>query len=124
MTHQWIRSNSPGFAGAAIGMLIGVVLFGYGMWSFFEPVPPPLPQSFALLLAGFINVVCCYFTMRKIRVAWSFALALNGTGVLLFLFGAPKVRDAIDANLAIGFIPMLAFLLATALLALAADEFG
>jgi hypothetical protein len=122
MAASWIASKSPGFAGAALGMLIGVGLFGYGMWTFFAPTPTPMPQSIALVVAGFVNWISCFYTMRRIRVAWAFALSLNGTGSVLFLFGAPKVRDAFETNLGIGILPMVLFLATTVLLAAASDE--
>lgn len=124
MTDDWLPSSSPGFIGAAMGMLIGMTLFGYGVWSFFAPDPPPMPQSFALVVAGFVEWTTCFFTMRMVRAAWAFAVSINGTGVLLFLFGTPQVRDAFGVGIGLAFLPAVAFLLVTILLVVSAEDFG
>jgi hypothetical protein len=123
MPREWIQGKSPGFVGATAGILVGLLVFGYGVMSFVDPVPPPLPKSVAMVVLGALEMLLCYFCMRRVRVAWSFAVSLNGVATVIFLFGAPKVRDAFDVNMLLGLLPMAVFLAITALLAAATDDY-
>ena len=120
---DWLESRSPAFVGAGIGMLAGVCLFGYGLWGLFAPEPLPAPLGVALILSGAIEWLCCFLAVRRNRAGWSFALALNGVGAAIFLFGAPKVRDGFDTNLAVGLIPFVAFLTITILFGMSSRDF-
>lgn len=121
---DWIESKSPAFIAAGLGMLAGVCLFGYGVWSMFQPEPPPAPFSVSMALAGAVEWLVCFMAVRRSRAAWSFALALNGTGCAVFLFGAPKVRDGLETSLAIGLAPAVIFLVITILFGMASNEYG
>jgi hypothetical protein len=123
MSGEWIEGKSPAFIGAAAGILVGLLVFGYGIMSFFETVPPPLPKSIAMVGLGFLEMLLCFYSMRRARVAWSFAVSLNGVATVLFLFGAPQVRDAFDVTMVLGLLPMLVFLVITTLLVAAGDEY-
>ncbi|HUH05889.1 MAG TPA: hypothetical protein VML75_28060 [Kofleriaceae bacterium] len=123
MPGDWIEGNSPGFIGAAAGILVGLLVFGYGVMSFMDVSPPPLPKSVAMVVLGFLEMVLCFYAMRRVRVAWSFALSLNATAAVIFLFGAPKVRDAFAIDMVLSLVPTLVFIAITALLAVAAEEY-
>ncbi len=125
MSSEWIPSRSPAFPGALLGMIAGLVAFGFGCLGLFGPESAmPLPQGIALVVGGLINWSTCFFALRRVRLAWAFALSLNGTCILVFIFGAPKVRDAWDTNTAVGYLPAIIFLMITVLLAAASDEYG
>jgi hypothetical protein len=98
-------------------------LLGVALHLFTGDSRSPMPLKFALLAAGVIEAVTCYYTLLRNRVAWSFALALNGTLSLVFLLGAPKVRDAWDISLALGFVPAALFIAIACLLGATSDEF-
>ncbi len=121
---DWIESKSPAFIAAGVGMLAGVCLLGYGAWSMFQPDAPPAPFSVAMALAGAAEWLLCFLAVRRSRAAWSFALAVNGVGFVVFLFGAPKVRDGLDTSLLVGVAPALIFLVITVLFGMASREYS
>lgn len=104
-----------------LGMLAGLATFGYGLMSSFGDAP--LPLAAALVLAGFAGLVACFFASRRNRAAWSFALSLNGTAFVIFLFGTSRVRDGFEVHWLIALAPAVVFLTVTVLLALAAPDY-
>lgn len=125
MSSEWISSKSPAFAGGVLGMMAGLAAFGFGCLGLFGPESTmPLPQAIALVVAGLIDWSSCFFALKRVRLAWAFALSLNGTAVLVFIFGAPKVRDAWHTNMGVGYLPAIIFLSITVLLAISSEEYG
>lgn len=102
-------------AGLVLSSVLGLVLFGYGLYSFTLDVP--LPYSTALVLAGFLAPLLSWYSSQRSRVAWSFLLSLDGTAALVFLFGASRIRDAFDVHLSVGLVPAVLFGIAAALVA-------
>src|SRR5687767_15146292 len=88
-----LPTSSPGAVGAYLGMVFGLGLFGLGVGGKFLSDPLPTPLVLALCLGGALEVVLCWRTLVRSRVAWSFATSLSGTVALICLFGAPKIRD-------------------------------
>lgn len=123
MPGDWIEGKSPGFIGAAAGILVGLLVFGYGIMSFIDVEPPPMPKSIAMVVLGFLQMVLCFYSMRRVRVAWAFAVSLNGVAAVLFLFGAPQVRNAFDVSMVLGLLPTVVFIAITALLVAASNEY-
>jgi hypothetical protein len=120
---DWLESRSPAFIAAAIGMLAGLCLFGYGLFGLFAQPDFSAPLGFALLIGGTLDWLFCFLAVRRVRVGWAFALSFNGVAFAVFFFGAPKVRDGLDTNLAIGLLPAVAFMTITILFALSAREY-
>jgi hypothetical protein len=120
---DWLESRSPAFIAAGIGMLAGVCLFGYGLYGLFASATTPAPLGIALVLGGALEWLFCFLAVRRNRAGWSFAVASNAVATTLFLFGAPKVRDAFETNLGIGLLPCVAFLTVTLLLSFSAHEY-
>jgi hypothetical protein len=115
-------SNNLAKAGAILGVVIGVGLLINGVHSFLPPASPR-PYSIAMLTAGIIECLVCYYALYGSRAAWSFALSLNGVAGCVFVFGATKVRDATELPLAVALVPSVMFGLCTVLLTLASDEY-
>ena len=109
-------------SGAVLGIVVGLGLIGYGVYSFVPPASAK-PFSIALLIAGLVESLMCYFTLYRSRASWSFALSLSGVAAAVFLFGATQIRDATGLHLAVSLIPSVAFGATTALLSIASDEF-
>jgi len=106
-------------------MMAGLVAFGFGCLGLFGPSSTmPMPQGIALVVAGLINWSSCFFALKRVRLAWAFALSLNGTAVLVFIFGAPKVRNAWHTTTVVGYLPAIIFLAITILLATSSEEYG
>ena len=109
--------------GCYIGLLSGVALLGYGLKLLFGESDTQIPFRVALCLAGIIQLVVCGGSLQQRRTAWAFALSLNGTMAVIFLFGATRIRDAFEIHALISLIPALAFALVTTLLAMGAERF-
>lgn len=117
-----LPAASVGAVGAYIGIAIGVgflILAGLGG---LRSDPLPTPLIIALVVGGGFEVALCWRTIQRSRVAWSFAVALSGTVALATLFGAPKIRDAMAVPITIAVLPSLIAVLATVLMAMAAEE--
>jgi hypothetical protein len=52
-----------------------------------------------LLLTGVLMPVLAVFSRRRSRPAWAFLVALCGVLAVVGLFGAPKIRSAVDVSL-------------------------
>lgn len=76
-----------------------------------------------LILIGGVQLCCAYYALRGARAAWSFALSLNGTAFVVFLFGAPKLRDAAEVPIGAALAPALIFATISTLYALSSDDF-
>ena len=119
-----LSTHAPARFGCYLGLLSAAVLAGYGLYMFFDGHDMPLPFQVSLLIGGVLQAILCLTTLRRSRAAWAFALSLNGTLGVVFLFGAPKLRDAFDMSLFVGLVPAVAFGVITMLLATATEDFG
>jgi hypothetical protein len=110
-------------AGVVLGGLTGVGFAVLGVYLLATGSDFPAAMSVGLLLVAAIQIVCGVYSLRRVRAAWAFALSLNGTAFVVFLFGAPKLRDAASIPIGAALAPCLVFGLITLLYALSADEF-
>jgi hypothetical protein len=117
-----LAAGSVGAIGAYIGIAIGVGFLILAALGGMRSDPLPTPLIIALVVGGAAEVVLCWRTIQRSRIAWSFAVALSGTVTLATLFGAPKIRDAMSVPITIAVLPSLIALLATVLMAMAAEE--
>jgi hypothetical protein len=110
-------------AAAILGGLCGVGLGVLGAYLLVRgtALPPALPVS--LILVGLIELACARATLARARVGWAFGLAIGGTAATIFLFGAPKLRDAAAVPIAVALLPALIFGVVALLHALSADEY-
>jgi threonine/homoserine efflux transporter RhtA len=115
--------SSPLRFAALLGGLVGVGLFGLGLSLLFRSATPNLPLGIAVLILGFLETVLAWYAVKRSRPAWAFALSVNGTSLLVFLFGAPKVRDASGLPIGVALIPPVVFAVVLALYAMSADEY-
>ncbi len=117
-----LPSDSPGFFGALVGIVAGVGCFGFGLAGLADATTS-IPFDMAFLIAGFLDVVLCYFALGRNRAAWAFALSLNGTGGLFMLFRAIQLGGKVTL-LDIGALLLcVAFIAATVLLSLSSSEY-
>jgi hypothetical protein len=117
-----LPSNSPGFFGALAGIAAGVGCFAYGLAGLADATTA-IPLDLAFLIAGFLDVVLCYFALGLSRAAWAFALSLNGTGGLVILFRAIQLGGTVSL-LDIGAVLLCAaFVAATVLLSLSSGDY-
>lgn len=116
-----LPASSPGAWGAALGELLGLGLTGIGVNGMMR-ASLPLPLTIGLITGGLLLAGLCGLTFFRVRAAWSFALSMCGTAGLVFLFSAPKIRDALEVSLAVALLPCVAGALAAILLAMAAPD--
>lgn len=117
-----LTASSPGRYGAVLGIVLGLGLLGLGVSSVVQAKPLPMPLTIALFIAGSLETALCWFAIRGVRAAWAFALAISGTAGLVFLFSAPKIRDALEVSMAVALLPCLAGAAAAIMLAMSASE--
>jgi hypothetical protein len=116
-----LPATSPGAIGSYLGMGIGFGLLVLGVLGQLRSDPLPFALVLAMCLFGALECVVSWLTIRRQRVAWSFAVSLSGTMALACLFGAPKIRDAMDVGIGLAVMPSLLAAVTTVLLAMAAD---
>jgi hypothetical protein len=121
-TRSMLPASSPARFGSYLGLAAGVVLAGFGLRMLFGDTDKPMPFQLAVLLAGGLELLLGVLTLRRSRAAWAFALSLNGTMAVLFLFGAPQLRDAFGVSMIVGMLPTVGFAVITTLLATGSEE--
>jgi uncharacterized YccA/Bax inhibitor family protein len=116
-------SEPFGRTGALLGLVVGLGIICFAIYSFLPPASPRV-YSITMLTCGILECLTCYFAIYRSRAAWSFALSLNFVGAVVFLFGATKVRDATGLHLAVSLLPSISFGLIGVLLTMASDEYN
>ena len=51
------------------------------------------------LVLGTVIILCLVFSLRDVRAAWSFLVAIAAVYAIVLFFGAPKVRNVLDIGL-------------------------
>jgi hypothetical protein len=123
-TRSPLPASAPARFGSYLALLAGLVLAGFALSMLFGDSDKPVPFQLAVLLAGALEVLLAVVTLRRSRAAWAFALSLNGTMAVLFLFGAPQLRDAFGISMIVGMLPTVGFAVITTLLAMSSEEIG
>jgi hypothetical protein len=113
---------SSGAFGSYLGIAFGLTLLGLGALGALGAVDLPNPLIVSLFIAGPLHMALCWQALHRSRAAWSFAIALSGTAALVFLFSAPKIRDALGLPIGAAILPSFVALVMTWLLASAASE--
>lgn len=122
MSRKKLNSSEPAYFGCFLTIVIGVAMALLGAYLLVTGASA-MPLKVALLLVGGAHALLGVLALQQNRVAWSFALSVNGTLAVVFLFGAPKVRDAAEINLGLAIAPAFIFGIATMLLALSGRAF-
>jgi hypothetical protein len=114
--------TTAGGMGAITAMLLGAGLVLLGFGAAMRDHPLPMPLIIALFLFGGLLGTLGWLSLRRVRAAWAFATSLSGTAAIAFLFGAPKIRNALKMELGIALLPALVAAAACVMLALAAPD--
>lgn len=93
-----VSLSSPAGVAAIMGALIGAALMAIGVWTGVARLAP-LALGVVLVIAGVAEIAIAWFAGHRARLAWSFALSLNGTASVVFLFAIPKLGDTIGSRL-------------------------
>ena len=115
-----LPGSSPGAIGAYLGVGLGIGFLILALWGLGSDALP-FPLILGMILVGALQVVCSWLTLRRARVAWSFAVSMSGTIALTCLFGAPKIRDAMEIGIGVAMLPSVLAAVTTIFLAMAAD---
>ncbi len=101
-----LTPSSPAFWGSAAGLVIGAGLLVYALY-LFGGDSTPKTLNIALIVVALAEASTAFFTLKGSRVAWAFALSVNGTCSVVLLFSAPRIRDAADISIALALLPCL-----------------
>ena len=121
--------SSTAYAAIA-GFVLGLATVCFGLFLMAKG-GTPAAMHIALVVVGLIEGATSFYTLRGLRVAWAFALSINGTVALTMLMSAPRIRDAIQeplevsvgTALVLALIPCILFSIVLVLLSLSQDEF-
>ncbi len=87
----------PRVLGHLIPVLLGAVDLVASGFAFAHELPGVLGMT--LLVCGVVMPVLAWHSYRRSRAAWAFLVAICGVFAVVLLFGAPKVRGALDIGL-------------------------
>lgn len=119
---QNISSSSPAFIASVLGLIIGAFMLCSGAYLLVAG-DMPITLGIAVVCVGIMEGAASYYTIRRFRVAWAFALSINGTAFVVFLFSSARIRDAVGTNILLALVPCLIFGLVVLLHALHSEEF-
>lgn len=109
-------------AAASLSLGAGALLLVYAATQALGATPPPTPQWLAFGIAGIAELALGIGLLRRRRLAWAFALSLDGTGLCILLIAAPRIARA-GHTLPLALLPAAIALFLLLLLLFAADEF-
>lgn len=113
---------SPVFWGSAGSIVVSVLLLCLGAY-LSSGGETPIALNVALIVLALVEGATGYFTLKGKRVAWAFALSINGTCSVVLLFAAPRIRDAAEVSIFAALVPCLIFGALVFLQALQPEEF-
>ncbi len=79
--------------------------------------------NIAIMVVGLMEAAACFYALHLHRVAWAFALSINGTACIVMLFSAPRIRDASEIGLGVALAPSVLFGAIVVLYTIAENEF-
>lgn len=117
-----LGTESPSFWACCLGLLLGLGLVGGGLY-LFAKAGTPAPLNTAVVLLGLTELATAYFALHHNRVAWAFALSINGTVATVLVFSAPRIRDWAEISIGVAMVPAVIFGILTLLHALKPEDF-
>ena len=117
-----LSSSSPAFFASILGILVGCFMMLFGGYLLIQG-GNPLPLGIGVLCVGAMECGASFYTLQRVRVAWAFAISINATAAIVFLFTSARLRDATELHLVVALIPALTFGLIVLLHALHSEEF-
>ncbi|MBL4634634.1 MAG: hypothetical protein JKY56_12220 [Kofleriaceae bacterium] len=122
-----LTASSLALPAAILGGLLGLAMILFGAWLVLQAwsgsVSVTRTLSVSVVVIGAIELAASYYTLKGKRVAWAFMMSINGTAAVVFLFSAPRIRDAADLSLGMAAIPCLLFAIVTGLGAFSSEDF-
>jgi hypothetical protein len=113
----FVAGIRPRVIGHALPVLLAAVDLVACVAAFAHSLPAVLGMT--LLVSGVVVPVLAWHSYRGSRAAWAFLVAICGVFAVVLLFGAPKVRGALDIGLWLAMIlPGLNAVAAAALVSL------
>ncbi|WP_428261410.1 hypothetical protein [Haliangium sp.] len=109
--------------GCYLGFVAALLLLAYALSMLLGSTDEPMPKQLAFLLAGGLQAYLCLSALRRRRVAWAFALSMDGTLGAVFLLGVAKIRDGFEVPMSLALLPAVGFAVITTLLAIGAEDY-
>lgn len=117
-----ISTTSPAFFASILGLIVGALMVAGGAYLLLKG-NTPTTLGIAVICVGMMEAAASYYTVRCFRVAWAFAMSINGTAFVVFLFSSARIRDAVGTNIILALVPCLVFGFIVLLHALHSEEF-
>ena len=119
-----LSPGSPSHIGSIAGLLAGLGLIAGGIYFMLAASSSTsITLNISLIVMGIAEFATSFYTLKRLRVAWSFALSINGTAFIVFLFTAPRIRDTAEVSIGLALIPCLIFGAMVLMHALHTDDF-
>jgi hypothetical protein len=94
---SFVSGLAPRVVGHVIPVVFGVIDLIAAFVAFSRDAPAVLGTT--LLVCGILLPLLAWHSYRGSRPAWAFLIAMCGTFAVVELFGAPKVRGALEVGL-------------------------
>ena len=117
-----LSSRSPARIAAYGGIALGAAFVLFGAWLLLAS-QQAIVLAVAFVVAGIVEGVTSWFSLRAVRVAWAFACTINGTLGVMFLFGSPKLRDTAEIHIGFALTPCVVLGLITVFYAISGDDY-
>jgi hypothetical protein len=108
--------------GHALTAALGLLDFVGSILALWYGLPPVLVV--ALLAAGVLLPLLGWYSYRRSRAAWGFLTAMCGVFAVVSLFGAPRLRDALNVSLWTMMLAPALYLVAAITLYLLRDDYA
>lgn len=106
-----------------LAILVGILAIVGAVAAGMKDFHPVLPVALGLI--GFLLLALATFSfLWRSRAAWAFLISTCGVGALVTLFGATKVRNAVDVSLYHALIVPGILVVATVMLIALSDEYA
>jgi fucose 4-O-acetylase-like acetyltransferase len=114
---------APRYVSHSLAVLVGLIALVGSVITFRKDFHVVLPV--ALGVAGVALIELAYLSLRaKSRASWAFLTAFCAVGALVMLFGATKVRNALDVSLYYTLIVPGILVVATVMLITISDDYA
>lgn len=116
-----LASLQPRYVGHLLAGLAAIAGVVGGVSAAAHEMTPVLPAS--LIVGGGVMAVLVWKSLMKVRAAWAFLIGMTSVLSAVMLFGATKLRSALDVQLYIALIIPGLLAVATTALSMTRDDY-
>lgn len=114
-------SARPLIVGHGLAGLFSIASLVAGVSAATHDMTPVLPAS--LIVGGIVMALLVWKSLMKVRAAWSFLIGMTSVLAAVMLFGATKLRSALEVQLYIALVIPGLLAVATTALSMARDDY-